>query len=245
MTPRRLATAFRALLAALVLSGAGPYTGRLTETDLRHVRTIAIIPALGASFQFERIRDAPLEWVGPPDSHFLEISDWNLDARIAHDVTAALGARFTVKPIAFVPANFMSWNDSILQRASLDLNGDPSIDAYVLILRDWRPDEIGYSAHDLGGLGFYRRDEPGRPAKFGVFACYRIVVVDALTGDIIASRAALTRDGALPWLAIDPSLWPKTPNDLTDGQKDALLRDETSLIEGTLRLTLEKMNLAR
>ncbi len=190
MIGRRFAAAIGAVFAALTLCGAGPYTARLSAQDLRHIRTIAVIPALGATFLFEHVSDKPYEWIGPPDSHFLEISDWALDAHIGRTVTDALGARFAVKPAAFETANFSSWNDWLLKRATLNLNVDPAIDAYVLILRDWCPDTIGYSVHPLGGLGLYRRD--GKRAISGAFACYRIVVVDALTGDIIASRAAKT-----------------------------------------------------
>ena len=211
--------------------------------DLRHIKTIAVISALGNTFCFSMSGDTSIEYLGPPDSHFLEISDWKLDALVARDVTAALAKHFTIKPVTFETANFSSWNDTLLRRASLDLNGDPAIDAYVLILRDWHWDEIGYSVHDLGGLGLYRRD--GVHPKIGIFASYRVVIVDALTGDTIASRAATLGNGALPWLAVAPALWPQTQDDLTDGQRATLLADETKLIEATLLPTLARLNLAR
>ena len=245
MIAGRCAAALGVLLAALALGAGGPYTARLSPADLRHIRTVAVVSAVGSSFLFEHVRDTQFEWMGPPDSRFLEISDWGIDAQITRDVTRALVTRFTVRPIAFTPANFSSLNDDLLKHASLDLNGDPAIDAYVFVLRDWHWDEIGHSVHDVGGLGIYRRDRTGGPPRLGVFACYRIVVVDALTGDIIASRAALLRDGDLPWIAVDASLWPKTPNDLNDVEKATLATDESRLVDETLGLTLEKMNLAR
>jgi hypothetical protein len=201
-----------------------------------------VISALGNTFLFERIPHGNLAWLGPPDSHFLEISDWSLDPMIAKGVTAALAKRFTVKPIVFRPADFSTWDYANLKHASLDLNGDPAIDAYVLILRDWRTDEIGYSVHALGGLGLYRND---RAAKAGVFASYRIVVVDALTGDTIASRAALLPDRKLPWLPVAAALWPATPNALSDTQRATLDAAETKLIDATLLPTLAAMRLTR
>jgi len=237
------AAALGAALAALMLCGAGPYTNRLSPQDLRHIHTVAVIPALGATFLFQHVRDTPFEWLGPPDSHFLEISDWGMDARIGRTVTDALGTRFAVKPVAFASANFSGWNDDILKRSTLDLNVDPAIDAYVLILRDWCPDTVGYSVHALGGLGLYRRD--GNSPRYGVFACYRVVVVDALTGDIVASRAAKTAAGELPWISADPSMWPKTSNDLSAAQRVALANVETGLIDDTLLKTLQQTNLVR
>ncbi len=239
----RTTRAIALLFTGLMLGAAGPYSGRLSVADLRHIKTVAIISAVGHSFLFQHVSDKPLEWLGPPDSRFLEISDWALDTRVTREATAALARQFAIKPLVYEPANFSTWDVSLLRRAAFDLNSDPSIDAYVLILRDWRPDEIGASVHALGGLGLYRRD--GGHAKFGVFASYRIAVVDAITGDTIASRAALMPNHALPFLPADAALWPKTPNDLTDAQRATLQADETKLIDVTLLRTLAQMNLAR
>lgn len=238
----RLRAAMGALVCVLALSAAGPRTNSLPTPDLRRIKTVAVISALGSSFQFERVRNHPFEWLGSADSHFLEISDWGLDPLITDEVTAALRARFTVKPVTFQKADFMSVNGWLLKRAALDLNGDPSIDAYVFILRDWRPDTIGFSVHDVGGLGFYRSDSA---RELAVYASYRLVVVNAYTGDTIASLPALTAKGALPAIALGSPFWPATPNDLTQLQRDQLLADEKKLIEATLFLTLKELNLSR
>ena len=232
-------------LLGILLSASGPYTTRLSPLDYRTIKTVAVISALGNTFLFERVPAKDFEWLGPPDSHFLEISDWALDPMIEKSVSAALAKRFTVKPIVFRPADFSTWDYANLKSAALNLNGDPAIDAYVLILRDWRPDEIGYGVHELGGLGLYRKDRPSGHPKLGVFASYRVVVVDALTGDTIASRAALLPNSALPWLPEDAALWPKTPNDLTEQQRAMLAAAETKLIGATLQRTLVQMNLTR
>ena len=154
--------ALSAILAAFVLCGAGLDSTRLTGEQLRRIHTVAVLSALGQSFAFERVPDTAFEWLGPPESSFLEISDWQLDAQIERATEAALAQRFVVKPVAYEPANFSSWSVALLRRAAFDLNDDPAIDAYVLILRDWRADTIGDSVHEIGGLGLYRRD--GMPA---------------------------------------------------------------------------------
>ena len=176
---RHATIAVALLVASLILGGSGPYTARLSPRDLRGIRTVAVISALGNSFVFERVTDTPFAALTPPDSKFLEISDWALDPLIAKETTAALARRFTVKTIVFRPADFSTWDYALLKSSALNLNGDPAIDAYVLILRDWHWDEIGHGAHALGGLGFYRRDKPNGRSKFAVFASYRIVVVDS------------------------------------------------------------------
>lgn len=240
---RRVAAAIFVVFAALASGAAGPYSGRLSTDDLRHIKTVAIISAIGHSFLFQHVRDASFEWLGAPESHFLEISDWALDPLVTREVTAALAPHFAIKPAAFEPAYFSTWDVSLLRRSTLDLNADPAIDAYVMILRDWRGDDIGHSVHALGGLGLYRRD--GKKPVLAVFASYRIVIVDANTGTVIASRPALTRAGGLPFLPADPKLWPKTPNDLTEVQRAALDADVTKLIAATLPQTLAQMNRAR
>jgi len=246
LTRARWIPAFAGMtLLSLLLSASGPYTTRFSVLNYRTIKTVAVISALGDTFLFERISAKDFEWLGPPDSHFLEISDWAIDPAVTQTVSAALAKRFTVKPIVFRPADFSTWDYSNLKTATLGLNGDPAIDAYVLILRDWRPDEIGYSVHWLGGLGLYRKERPSGRPKTGVFASYRIVVVDALTGDTIISRAAQLPNNALPWLPEDAALWPKTQNDLTDAQRATLSAAETKLIDATLLRTLVQMNLTR
>jgi hypothetical protein len=240
---RRTIAAAGFALAAIFLGAAGPYTDRLAPDQLRHIKTVAVISSLGNSFQFERVPDAPFAWLAPPDSRFLETSDWKIDPLVTHTVTAGLARRFKVETIAYKPADFSTWSAMLLTRATLDLNGDPGIDAYVLVLRDWRRDAIGGSVHQLGGLGLYRKD--GARPKYGVFACYRVVVVDALTGAMLASRAARFPNGALPWVQANADLWPKTPNNLSDAQRTTLAADEKALIDATLLPTLIQMNLTR
>lgn len=241
MSLRRLAAAAGLALVAVALQASGPYRDTLSPADGRRIKSVVVISSIGASFLFEQVRNGPFEGLGPPDSHFLEISDWRLDARAEDEARAALKTRFAVEPAFYERAAFSTWNDELLRRNTLDLNVDPAIGAYVLVLRDWRSDAIGKSVHALGGLGLYRR--AGAPT--GVFACYRVVVVDALTGNVLASRAALLPGGGLPWRAVDPALWPKTPNDLSPAARAALAADEDRLIDATLIPTLKAMGLAR
>jgi hypothetical protein len=228
------------LLALLTLSGAGPYTQSLPPHT--RIKTVAIISAVGESFMFEHVRAAPFEWIGAPDTSFLEISDWGMDDLVSREATMVLSKRFAVKPVKYEEADFDTWTWASLPRTIRELPlPEDDIDAYVLILRDWHPDEIGHSVHQIAGLGLYKRDLAG----LGVYAAYRIVVVDAHTYEVIASRRALTTDGRLPWGPTGPSLWPKTQNDVTDAQKTTLQAGLNALIDHTLAPTLQGLISAR
>jgi len=218
--------------------------GSLSPPDLARIRTVAIISAVGQSFAFERVHPSSFEWFAPPDSRYLEISDWKIDDDVTREVTAILPARVTVKKVYFQRADFGTWNYALLRQHIFELNGDPGIDAYILVLRDWHYDAIGHSVHDLQGLGLYRRDSASDTNPQGIYASYRIVVIDANTGAIFASREAAMPDGSLPWMETPASLWPKTPNDLTPAQQKSLSSDLTQLIDKTLPRTLAEIKLA-
>jgi hypothetical protein len=92
-------------------------------------------------------------------------------------------------------------------------------------------------------VGAYRHDY-SVGSTLGVFASYRIVIIDAHSYDIIASREVLTAGGGLPWAPLAPSLWPTTQNDLTEKQTTSLRTEITALIDNTLEQTLLEMGLA-
>ena len=240
---RALVTICAAILVLFALSGAGPQTQALPAHT--KIRTVGIISAIGDTLMFERVSNSWYEWIGPPATSFLEITDWGLDDFVDREATAALSKHFAVKPVSYAEADFDTWSWSSLVRRlrELPLPVD-DIDAYVVILRDWRGDEIGNSVHQIAGLGVYRRDYSRRPPRLGVFASYRIAIVDAHSYDILASREALMPDGHLPWAAVAQSLWPRTQNDLTDAQRTALQVDLNKLIDETLKSTLRQLALA-
>ena len=119
------------------------------------------------------------------------------------------------------------------------------VDAYLLILRDWRGDEIGDSDHQLGGLGFYRRDLRGGRQRYGVFASFRLVLMEPDHGGIIASRMTSLPNGHLPWMAVSPALWPRTQNYLTGVQREQLQsRDVERAIVPQSSMSLDQIYLS-
>lgn len=228
-----------ALLIAIAACGAGPSRARQPN-----IRSIGIIAALGDTCMFERVPDKPFEWLAPPEASFLEISDWRIDDHVTDAVAKLLGAHYQAQSIAIEHQDFDSWTYASLERHIRELAlPEVPVDAYLLVLRDWRADEIGNSDHQVGGLGLYRRDLPDGGERLGVFGSYHLVLVDPNSGNVIASRPALAHDGRLPWVAASRSLWPRTQNDLTEAQHRELQRDFLNLIDSTLPRALHQLGL--
>jgi hypothetical protein len=208
------------------------------------IRSLGIIAAVGDTCMFEHVRNAPFEWIGPPQTGFLEISDWDLDDAVTKAIAADLDARYEIQSIAIEHQDFDTWTWATLARRIRELPvPETPVDAYLLILRDWRRDEIGRSNHQVAGLGLYRRDLRGGRELTGAFASYRVVLMDPENGNIIASRIAVLPDGQLPWTPISPLLWPRTQNDLTDAQRETLHHDFLKLFDATLSNTLRHLGL--
>ena len=208
------------------------------------IRSIGIIAALGDTCMFERVGNAPFEWIGSPQASFLEVSDWGIDDAVIKAITGTLDTHYTIQSIAIEHQDFDTWTDHSLALRVRELPvPETPVDAYLLILRDWRGDEIGNSSHQVAGLGLYRRDLPHGGRRTAVFASYRLVVVEPDRGRIIASRAVSLPDGRLPWLAISPALWPRTQNDLSGAQRETLQADFIKLIDATLPFTLPRLGL--
>lgn len=202
--------------------------------------------AVGDTCTFERVPDAPFEWIAPPEASFLEISDWGIDDHVTRAIAKLLGAHEQVQSIAISHQDFDTWTYASLSRHIRELPlPEKPVDAYLLVLRDWQNDAIGNSDHQVGGLGLYRRDLSRGRARFGVFASWRLVLADPDTGDIIAEAAALLPNGRLPWLPATRSLWPSTQNDLTDAQRHILQTDFLKLIDASLPRTLRQLGLLR
>jgi hypothetical protein len=209
------------------------------------IKSIGIIADLGDTCMFERVTNRPFEWIGPPKAGFLEISAWGIDDEITKAVTATLEPGYSVQAIAIEHQYFSTWTYQSLSRRIRELPvPEIPVDAYLLILRDWRADDIGRSDHQVSGLGLYRRDFAQGRARYGIFASYRLVLLEPDRGEIIASRAALLPNGGLPWRPVSSSLWPRTQNHLSDTQGKTLHADFLTLIGASLPATLKELGFA-
>jgi hypothetical protein len=227
-----------AVLACVALCAWAP---KQSHVD---VRSIGIIAAVGETCMFERVTDRPFEWIGPPDTSFLDISDWGIDDEVTKSVEAVLAPDYRVQSIVIEPQGFDTWTNGSLARRIRELPvPETQVDAYLLILRDWRGDDIDNSDHQLAGLGIYRRDRARGRTRYGVFASYRLILMEPNRGGILASRAALLPRDRLPWLPVSATLWPRTQNELSEAQRRALQIDFLKLIDATLPVTLLTLGL--
>ena len=228
--------------AALAFGIVALLSGVAPAPSNPNLRSIGIIAALGDTCMFERIPNTPLEWIAPPMARFLEISDWGIDDEIARAITARLRPHYRVQPIAVEHQDFDSWTYDSLARNIRELAiPERPVDAYLLVLRDWRHDSIGNTNHQLGGLGLYRRDPHGGRSRYAVFAAYRLVLLDPNSGVVIVSRPALATGGRLPWIPASPSLWPHDWSNPDDRQRSRLRADLISLIDATLPAALKQI----
>ncbi len=239
--PRRALRVALAGFALIALCAANAYTGTVPGPERAKIKSIGIIAAIGDTCMFVRVRSGLLDAIRPPAASFLEISDWGLDERVSDLVTKILGKRLQVQTIAFEHQEFDTWTYAQLARHIRELpEPETPVDTYLLILREWRGDSIGGGASELAGLGLYRRDN-GSVHRMGAFAAYRLVLLDADDGSLIATREAVTASGRLPWLAAERTLWPPTQNDLSPAQRAMLQADFVRLIDQSLPRALDEL----
>lgn len=217
-------------------------SGQARDPSLPKIKSIGVIAAIGDTCMFERIPDRPFAWIAPPQASFLGISDWGLDDEVTDAITKRLKTRYRVQTISFEHQDFDAWTYQSLARHIRELPlPETPVDAYLLVLRDWRHDDIGGTNHDVGGLGLYRRDVDRRAPRVGVFASWRLVLANPDNGSIIATLPALLPDGRLPWLPAAPSFWSRSQNDLTGTQRRTLRSDFAELVDASLPGTLKRM----
>jgi hypothetical protein len=234
-----------ALLALFALCESGVSIARVPAPTLAHVKSIGIIASIGDTCMFERVPASRFEWIAPPQASFLEISDWGIDDTVTTEITKLLSARYKVQGIAIEHQDFDTWTWETLRRFIRELPvPEVPVDAYLLVLRDWRAEGIGHSDHQVGGLGLYRRDLHDGGERLGAFASYRLVLMDAENGNLLATRPAIMPDGSLPRLHAARALWPRTQNDLNDTQRRELQTDFLELIGETLPNALGRIGLS-
>src|SRR5204863_8451847 len=116
------------------------------------IKSIGIITAVGDTCMFEHVIEKPFDWIGPPQASFLEISDWGIDDEVTKAIEAALGPEHRTQSIAIEHQDFDTWTYDFLTRRIRELPApETAVDAYLLILRDWRDEVIDRSNQRLGG----------------------------------------------------------------------------------------------
>lgn len=240
---RRILVGLVVLLAVAVT----PQARELVTRDGRPVKTVAVISGLGGAVVLYHAEPSVPITVYETSQRMMAIPYLLIDALIVRLIETAVAPRLNVVP---PPANatgvdFGVWDARAIGAKILSLGTRDEIDAYIIACRDKRAIESGWF-QTFSGLGLYHRD-----ALFfeitDVFAAYRIAVVNARTGEIIADREAGIETGifesALPRKRVAKSRWPGKDTPLPADQIPLLRDDLHALIDESVPWTLRELEL--
>lgn len=219
----------------------------LTTRDGRPIHTVAVISRLSDTILLYDTQPSVPVTVWKGDQRALTMPDFAIDARIERAITAALTPRFNVVQLAAGTASGRSPildEDDVAQFIAA-LPPRPDIDAYIVLCHDESSVEMGafLTTH---GLVLYRRWHPFDDIT-ALFAFYRMMVVDARTGETILNRVGGIDTSIFePSTArreIDDKFWPGE-DAMPSPQDVPALRDEFyKFVDESIAWTLKRMKL--
>src|SRR5258706_8453628 len=194
-----------------VLSVPGE-AAELTTRDGRAVHKVALSSRLGDKITLYYAEPSiPITvWEGHPRDFI--VPDFALDARVEKTIAAALAPRFEVvmlKP-GVADTDIASWNEQSVRGKIVGLPPRPDIDAYVVVCQDEESIEMGSFLTTHGFVLYHRPKLFG--SVTGLLGFYRLMIVDARTGETIGGREGgidmSILDSSIPRREIDGSFWP-------------------------------------
>ena len=210
-------------ITCAVLCGAAE-AEEASPQQLARIHTIGIISVLGDTLT---LKDVGLMVFGnseTPES----VTAWGLDDHISKEVATWLWQRYTIKPVTYDKSAFADIRPNIFDPLESELGkrvkalGPNGVDAYVIVYGTYAQDWIGGTNQFLKGIGIYHHLNWN-----GIYAVYSVFVIDASSGETIASGDALVPKGGgfdeEPWQASDESLWPGSEWFPADGWQDVRL----------------------
>ncbi len=219
----------------------------LTTRDGQPIRTVAVISRLGDTILLYNTQPSVPVTVWKGDARAFAMPDFAIDARIERAIAAALTPRLTVVQLASGTTSDRSpiLDENDIPQVIAALPRRPDIDAYIVLCHDESSVEMGafLTTH---GLVLYRRWHPFDDVT-GLFAFYRMILVDARTGETIANRV-----GGIDTSIFEPSTARREIDDKFWPGKDALpspedvpaLRDEFyKFVDESIAWTLRRMKL--
>jgi hypothetical protein len=239
----------RSVLAGflLVFAFACPMAlaAELTTSDGRAVRNVAVVSGIGDTVVLYHAEPSIPVTVYVSDVRMLVIPDFSIDARIERLIGSLLATRFNIVTRPTVRIDFGEWDARAIGEKIRGLPKREDVDAYVIACRDERAIESG-AFLTFSGLGLYNRESLFREIT-DVFAAYRIVMVDARTGEIITGREAGIETGpfesALPRKRVANARWPGDDKPLPPDQIPILRDDLYELIDASVPWTLRELKL--
>lgn len=236
------------LLFFLFVALPGARAAELSTRDGRPVRNVAVVSGIGDTVVLYHAEPSVPVTVYVSDVRMLVIPDFSIDARIERLITSALAPRFNIvrtRPEG-ASIDFGEWDARAIGEKIRGFPQRDDVDAYVIACRDERAIESG-AFLTFSGLGLYNRESLFREIT-DVFAAYRIVMMDARTGEVIVGREAGIEtgpfDSALPRKRVDNSRWPGDDTPLPPDQVPILRDDLYQLIDASVPWTLKELKLA-
>ncbi|NOT40705.1 MAG: hypothetical protein HOP13_09450 [Alphaproteobacteria bacterium] len=236
------------LLACFLFTMSFPaVAGELTTRDGRPVRSVAVISRLGDSILLYNAEPSVPVTVWKGATRPFVIPDFAIDARIENAIATALAPRFTVVRLApgVVPTTPILDEDDVPGIVA-KLPPRPDIDAYIVLCHDESSVEMTafLTTH---GLALYRRWHPFDDVT-ALFAFYRLMILDARTGETIENRTGGIETSIFePSTArreIDDNFWPGDEG-LPSAQQAPALRDKFyEFVDESIVWTLKRTKLA-
>ena len=239
------------IAALLLLAGCAGQPA--PPQNLAAIKTVGVISLLGDQFTVSNAGWTPLG----NDTSVGAVPGWNIDQRIANDVAALLGQRFSVSPMTYDPASFgrgivvdygrvlVSLPDGSKRTLHQVLGAQSGqLDAVLLVTPAGAQTGSGFVARGLGLLrsrSFFQRTD--------VHALYRVTVVrtrdDTVIADTYAPALPDCGDLAGPCRAVSPTLWSDDFARLTPAQIQTLQNTVEPLIDASLPVALQRLGLTR
>lgn len=235
------------LIVALSTLVSPALADELTTSDGRPVHNVAVISRLSDTITLYYAQPSiPVTvWEGHPRD--FTIPNFAIDARIEKAIAAALTPRFTFVALgdSLASTDAAGWEERTVRAKIASLPPRADIDAYIVICPEEESVEMG-AFLETKGLVLYRRWK-----LFGnvtaTLGFYRLMIVDARTGETIAGREGGIETSifqtSLPRRDIDDSFWPG--EDAVPAESDIpRLRDKFyEFVDESIAWTLKKMNL--
>lgn len=240
--------AWMALIVALAWSAtvSPARTEDLTTRDGRPIRTVAVLSRLGDQITlYYAHRSVPITvWAGK--TRDFVIPEFGIDARIERAIAAAISPRFNVAALGPGTATVgVLFNEDNMREAIAKMPPRPDIDAYIVVCHDESSVEMGALLTTHGLVLYHRSKLFGHLT--GLLGFYRVMIVDARTGDTIADQVGgIETDIFHPSTArkeIDNSFWPGEEAVPSVEQVPALREELYKFVDESIAWTLKRMEL--
>jgi hypothetical protein len=215
-------------LLALALASCANSQTYLAKPPAEY-RRVGIVSVVGSEFTFKHVGTTAFT----NEAKTVLVPQWGLDRFIAETLGERLKSRYTIEPTEF-PADRFRQLDSTSFGAFTILQsvGDAvrehvqpaGLDAYIVVIKADRGDEISNTNQALIGVGLLDRTVLSRRAD-ALYTAFDIYIVDGRTYRVVSHAAGaryektiLTQVAQMPFRIVDADLWRDSPDAMTPEQ---------------------------